>query len=113
MSGPGPGAHYVYELPARVMCDFYRVMDSLGGADWARFASCIVTDMTELRLLENRGEPGRTENVVWHLINRNGTVGQLLDILTSLGLWRARDIILSSSVATLSPQGLQQSEEKA
>ncbi|XP_078392283.1 interleukin-1 receptor-associated kinase 1-like, partial [Cetorhinus maximus] len=85
----------VYKLPASVMYEFYSVMDSLGNADWDRFASYIVSDMTELRLLENRGHPGRTQNVMWHWMHRNGTVGQLLHILTSLNLWRARDIILS------------------
>ncbi|XP_048475778.1 interleukin-1 receptor-associated kinase 1-like isoform X3 [Rhincodon typus] len=32
---------------------------------------------------------------MWYWMNRNGTVGQLLHVLTSLNLWRARDIILS------------------
>ncbi|XP_072345135.1 interleukin-1 receptor-associated kinase 1-like [Scyliorhinus torazame] len=51
--------------------------------------------MTELRLLENRGAPGRTQNVMWHWMTRNGTVGQLLHILTHLNLWRPQEIILS------------------
>ncbi|XP_069785364.1 interleukin-1 receptor-associated kinase 1 [Narcine bancroftii] len=95
MSGRDPGLEFIHRLPAYIMHDFYLVMDSLDSTDWGRFASSIVSDMTELRLLERQGEPGRTQRVMWYWINRNGTVSQLLHVLTSLNLWRARDIILS------------------
>ncbi|XP_043535992.1 interleukin-1 receptor-associated kinase 1 isoform X1 [Chiloscyllium plagiosum] len=98
-------AEYAYKLPAATMCEFCSVMDSLGGGDWNRFASSLVSDMTELRLLESTGKPGRTQNVMWYWMNRNGTVGDLLHILTSLNLGRARDIILSGrpSICPLLP----------
>ncbi|XP_062891147.1 interleukin-1 receptor-associated kinase 1 [Mobula hypostoma] len=95
MSEWSPGREFIHRLPAYIMHEFCSVMDSLDSADWGRFASCIVSDMTDLRLLENRGDLGRTQNVMWYWISRNGTVGQLLHILTSLNLLRARDIILS------------------
>ncbi|XP_032871924.1 interleukin-1 receptor-associated kinase 1-like [Amblyraja radiata] len=92
MSVPDPD--YIYLLPAYIMHDFCAVMDSLDCADWGRFASSVVSDMTDLRLLANRGDLGRTENVMWYWINRNGTVGQLVDLLANLNLWRPREIIL-------------------
>ncbi|XP_051865035.1 interleukin-1 receptor-associated kinase 1 isoform X2 [Pristis pectinata] len=95
MSGWDPGQEFIHRLPAAVMHRFCSVMDSLDSADWGRFASYIVSDVTDLRLLEIRGDVGRTQNVMWYWMNRNGTVGQLLHVLTSLNLWRARDIILS------------------
>lgn len=95
MSEWEPGREFIHRLPAALLLRFCSVMDALDSADWGRFASCIVSDVTDLRLLENRGDVGRTQNVMWYWISRNGTVGQLVHVLTSLNLCRARDIILS------------------
>ncbi|XP_056665431.1 interleukin-1 receptor-associated kinase 1 isoform X2 [Monodelphis domestica] len=91
--GPGDPAsqRFLYEVPAWVMCRFYQVMDSLESADWHKFASLIVQDQTELRLGERFHD--RTARIMWSWINRNARVADLLHILTSLQLLRARDII--------------------
>ncbi|XP_078286231.1 interleukin-1 receptor-associated kinase 1 [Rhinoraja longicauda] len=91
---PAPAADYIHRLPAYIMHEFCAVMDSLDNGDWGRFASSVVSDVTDLRLMENRGEPGRTQKVMWYWMNRNGTVGQLVDLLASLNLWRPQAIIL-------------------
>lgn len=55
-------------------------------------ASHVISDQTELRLLEQ--SPRRTDNLIHKWGCRNGTVGELLKILEGLQLFRARDIIL-------------------
>lgn len=55
-------------------------------------ASQVISDQTELRLLEQ--SPRRTEDLMHTWGCRNGTVGELLKILEGLQLFRARDIIL-------------------
>lgn len=55
-------------------------------------ASYVISDQTELRLLEQ--SPRRTDNLIHTWGNRNGTVGDLLKILEGLQWFRARDIIL-------------------
>uniref|UniRef100_H3AZ13 Interleukin 1 receptor associated kinase 1 n=1 Tax=Latimeria chalumnae TaxID=7897 RepID=H3AZ13_LATCH len=57
-------------------------------------AAMIVQNLTDLRNLE-RGER-RTERVMWHWMNKNATVGDLLCVLNDLKLLRARDVLLSS-----------------
>ncbi|XP_068964521.1 interleukin-1 receptor-associated kinase 1 isoform X5 [Petaurus breviceps papuanus] len=92
-SGDSVSRRFVYEVPAWIMCRFYRVMDSLESTDWYKFASLIVQDQTELRLGERFQD--RTARIMWPWINKNARVSDLLHILTHLQLLRARDIITS------------------
>uniref|UniRef100_A0A8C1NDL1 Interleukin-1 receptor-associated kinase 1 n=1 Tax=Cyprinus carpio TaxID=7962 RepID=A0A8C1NDL1_CYPCA len=92
MSGAEFDTEFLYILPASVMNDFTRFMDSLSHSDWILFASQVISDQTELRLLEQ--SPRRTEDLMHTWGCRNGTVGELLKILEGLQLFRARDIIL-------------------
>ncbi|KAM9506641.1 interleukin-1 receptor-associated kinase 1 isoform 1-T2 [Salvelinus alpinus] len=84
---------YLYKLPPVVLCDFSLVMDSISDVDWDRFASHVLTDQTDRRLAERRER--RTDWVMNHWAQRNGTVGELLNVLEKLQLLRARDIILN------------------
>ncbi|XP_066500855.1 interleukin-1 receptor-associated kinase 1 [Hoplias malabaricus] len=86
---------YLYNLPAAEMNEFTRVMDSLPVSDWLRFASQVISDQTELRLMEQNSRRTSTLMHIWGC--RNGTVGELLDLLQELELFRARDIILKST----------------
>nr|XP_033778231.1 interleukin-1 receptor-associated kinase 1 [Geotrypetes seraphini] len=86
---------FLYCIPSDIMCRFYEVMGSLEDSDWHKFATLIVRDLTQLRLLEQQSHWHRTESVMWHWISRNGKVGELLSILDQLKLLRARNIILS------------------
>ncbi|OCT65539.1 interleukin-1 receptor-associated kinase 1 [Xenopus laevis] len=86
---------FLYRVPSQVMYSFYQIMDSLEERDWKKFASMIIQDMTELRLLEQQATRSRTEGVVWTWINRNAVVGDLLSILRSLNLLRALDVFES------------------
>uniref|UniRef100_A0A8C1XWL5 Interleukin-1 receptor-associated kinase 1-like n=1 Tax=Cyprinus carpio TaxID=7962 RepID=A0A8C1XWL5_CYPCA len=92
MSGAEFEREFLYNLPASVMNHFTRVMDSLSRSDWILFASHVISDQTELRLLEQ--SPRRTDNLIHKWGCRNGTVGELLRILEGLQWFRARDIIL-------------------
>ncbi|XP_059360163.1 interleukin-1 receptor-associated kinase 1-like [Carassius carassius] len=92
MSGAEFEREFLYNLPASVMTHFTRVMDSLSLSDWTLFASYVISDQTELRLLEQ--SPRRTDNLIHTWGSRNGTVGDLLKILEGLQWFRARDIIL-------------------
>ncbi|XP_026863384.2 interleukin-1 receptor-associated kinase 1 isoform X2 [Electrophorus electricus] len=83
---------YIYDLPAAGMNEFTRVMDSLPLSDWLRFASQVISNQTELRLVELSSR--RTETLMGKWGCRNGTVDDLLDVLQSLELLRPRDIIL-------------------
>ncbi|KAG9270053.1 interleukin-1 receptor-associated kinase 1 [Astyanax mexicanus] len=85
-------SEYIYDLPAAVVNEFTRVMDSLPVSDWLRFASRVISDQTELRLLEQNSR--RTETLMHKWGCRNGTVGELVDLLQDLKLLRLRDIIL-------------------
>lgn len=60
-------------------------------------ASQVISDQTELRLLEQ--SPRRTDNLMHKWGCRNGTVGELLKILEGLQWCRARDIILECMYA--------------
>ncbi|KAG8447913.1 hypothetical protein GDO86_015143 [Hymenochirus boettgeri] len=83
---------FLYKVPAQVMCSFYEIMDSLEETHWKKFASMIIQDMTELRLLMKQSIRSRTESVMWIWGSRNATVGDLLSILKQLKLWRALDV---------------------
>ncbi|XP_076860120.1 interleukin-1 receptor-associated kinase 1 isoform X2 [Brachyhypopomus gauderio] len=100
-------SEYIYNLPAAGMNEFARVMDSLPDSEWSRFASRVISDQTELRLVEQSRRPTETLMDKWGC--KNATVNDLLDILESLELLRPRDIILKwrqapqpSSVSPLS-----------
>uniref|UniRef100_A0A8C2FHD9 Protein kinase domain-containing protein n=1 Tax=Cyprinus carpio TaxID=7962 RepID=A0A8C2FHD9_CYPCA len=97
MSGAEFEREFLYNLPASVMNHFTRVMDSLSRSDWILFASHVISDQTELRLLEQ--SPRRTDNLIHKWGCRNGTVGELLRILEGLQWFRARDIILECMYA--------------
>nr|XP_046220643.1 interleukin-1 receptor-associated kinase 1 [Oncorhynchus gorbuscha] len=92
---------YLYKLPPVVLCDFSLVMDSISDVDWDRFASHVLTDQTDRRLAERRER--RTDWVMNHWAQRNGTVGELLNVLDRLQLLRARDIILNWKPSGLRP----------
>ncbi|XP_064812254.1 interleukin-1 receptor-associated kinase 1 isoform X1 [Oncorhynchus masou masou] len=92
---------YLYKLPPVVLCDFSLVMDSISDVDWDRFASHVLTDQTHRRLAERRER--RTDWVMNHWAQRNGTVGELLNVLDKLQLLRARDIILNWKPSGLRP----------
>ncbi|XP_060788440.1 interleukin-1 receptor-associated kinase 1 isoform X2 [Neoarius graeffei] len=87
-------SEYIYNLPAAAVHEFTRVMDSLPDSDWLRFASRVICDQTELRLVEQNSR--RTETLMHKWGCRNGTVGELITILQDLELLRPRDIILRS-----------------
>ncbi|KAF7695664.1 interleukin-1 receptor-associated kinase 1 [Silurus meridionalis] len=92
MSNMTLNSEYLYNLPAAALLDFTRVMDSLPDSDWLRFASRVICDQTELRLVEMGNR--RTETLMTKWGCRNGTVGDLLTVLQDLELFRPRDIIL-------------------
>nr|XP_020648724.1 interleukin-1 receptor-associated kinase 1 isoform X1 [Pogona vitticeps] len=92
MAGSG-SCRYLYELPALVICEFCEIMDALGRAEWERFASRIVRDQVELRLYEKK--EARTRELMWSWMNRNARVGDLLQLLEELQLYRAHDLIAS------------------
>ncbi|KAM4662467.1 interleukin-1 receptor-associated kinase 1 [Discoglossus pictus] len=83
---------FLYSVPAPVMFRFYEIMDSLDDSDWGKFASRIIHNLTSLRLLEQQNQRSRTQGVMWSWMNRNARVGDLLNILRSLGLLRALDV---------------------
>ncbi|XP_051964548.1 interleukin-1 receptor-associated kinase 1-like [Xyrauchen texanus] len=83
---------FLYNLPASIMNDFTRLVDSFSHSDWILFASRIISDQTELRLLEHSNR--RTEELMHKWGCRNGMVGELVKILEDLRWFRPRDIIL-------------------
>ncbi|XP_023189833.1 interleukin-1 receptor-associated kinase 1 isoform X3 [Xiphophorus maculatus] len=93
MSEGDPRTYFLFQLPSSVHCEFCRVMDGLLDLDWTRFASEILRDQTAVRLAYRREQ--RTDWVMNNWGNRNGRVGELVDLLESLQLFRPRDIILS------------------
>ncbi|XP_058873342.1 interleukin-1 receptor-associated kinase 1 isoform X2 [Acipenser ruthenus] len=84
---------YIYNIPSNIMYQLTVVLDSLGSSDWLKFASMIVQEHTELRLLERAED--RSRAVLWHWGMKNARVGDLLDVLKQLNLLWARDIVLS------------------
>ncbi|XP_056395973.1 interleukin-1 receptor-associated kinase 1 [Hyla sarda] len=84
---------FLYEVPAAVMCRFCEVMDSLDDTDWKKFAAMIIPDQTVLRLLEQQGHRrSRTEVIMWHWMNRNARLKDLLFILRQMSFLRALSI---------------------
>ncbi|TRY93480.1 hypothetical protein DNTS_011697 [Danionella cerebrum] len=92
MSGAEFEREFLYKIPASVMNRFIRIIDSISRSDWMSFASHVISDQTELRLLEK--SPNKTGDLIHKFCCRNGTVGELLKILEGEQLFRARDIIL-------------------
>ncbi|XP_019967006.2 interleukin-1 receptor-associated kinase 1 isoform X3 [Paralichthys olivaceus] len=93
MSGGDPRGQFLYKLPPKVLWDFCRVMDGLSDLDWTNFASEVLCDQTEVRLAERNER--RTDWVMNQWSNRNGRVGELIDLLERLQLFRPQDVILS------------------
>uniref|UniRef100_A0A3B4AXI4 Protein kinase domain-containing protein n=1 Tax=Periophthalmus magnuspinnatus TaxID=409849 RepID=A0A3B4AXI4_9GOBI len=83
----------LYKVPSRVHFEFCRVMDVLSDRDWLNFASEVLQDQTAVRLAEKKEQ--RTDWLMLQWQNRNGSVGQLLDLLQKLELLMPRDIINS------------------
>ncbi|XP_061758749.1 interleukin-1 receptor-associated kinase 1 isoform X2 [Nerophis ophidion] len=83
---------FLYQLPAPVHWEFCRVMDGLSDLDWTRFASEVLQEQDSVRLAERKER--RTDCVMSYWVNRNGRVGDLLDLLEHLQLFRPRDVIL-------------------
>ncbi|CAL1605872.1 unnamed protein product [Knipowitschia caucasica] len=81
----------LYEVPAEVQGEFCRVMDALPDRDWNKFASKVLEDITSVRLAEKKER--RTDWVMSRWQNRNGSVGELLDLLHRLELLWPWDII--------------------
>ncbi|XP_026224014.1 interleukin-1 receptor-associated kinase 1 isoform X2 [Anabas testudineus] len=92
MSGGDLRVQFLYNLPSSVLWEFCRVMDGLSDLDWTRFASEVLRDQTAVRLAERRER--RTDWVMNQWENRNGKVGELIDLLEHLQLLRPRDVIL-------------------
>ncbi|XP_061549632.1 interleukin-1 receptor-associated kinase 1 isoform X2 [Phycodurus eques] len=84
--------HFLYNLPAPVLWEFCRIMDGLSDLDWTRFASEVLGDQLNVRLAERKER--RTDYVMSQWANRNGCVGELLDLLEHHQLLHPRDVIL-------------------
>ncbi|XP_078399930.1 interleukin-1 receptor-associated kinase-like 2 isoform X1 [Cetorhinus maximus] len=89
--------HFVYNIPAKIMEEFYLVMDTLAPGLWHRFGSRIIADQTELRKIGSLGGShySRTRELIWAWGMKQATVQQLLHILNEMQLYRALSIILS------------------
>ncbi|KAG7520422.1 interleukin-1 receptor-associated kinase 1 isoform X1 [Solea senegalensis] len=98
MSGTDLRTVFLFSLPSPVHWEFCRVMDGLSDLDWTRFAAEVLGDQTSVRLAERQER--RTDWVMNQWGNRNGRVGELIDLLERLQLLRPRDIILSLSSLT-------------
>ncbi|XP_042536082.1 interleukin-1 receptor-associated kinase-like 2 isoform X2 [Dipodomys spectabilis] len=93
-------ACYIYQLPSWVLDDLCRSMDTLSEWDWMRFASLVVTDVTQLRQLrslERVQGTSVTRELLWWWGMRQATVQQLLDLLCHLQLYRAASIVLQGN----------------
>ncbi|XP_077409959.1 interleukin-1 receptor-associated kinase 1 isoform X2 [Vanacampus margaritifer] len=95
-------SYFLHSVPASVHWEFCRVMDGLSDLDWTRFASEVLRDQVSVRLAKKNEM--RTDYVMWHWGNRNGLVGELLDLLEHHQLLHPRDVILrwASSLKTSS-----------
>uniref|UniRef100_A0A8C6PT21 Protein kinase domain-containing protein n=1 Tax=Nothobranchius furzeri TaxID=105023 RepID=A0A8C6PT21_NOTFU len=94
MAGGFRREQFLFKLPSPVNWEFCRVMDGLSDLDWTRFASEVLKDQTAVRLAERQAQ--RTDWVMNQWGCRNGRVGELIDLLESLQLFRPRDVILTS-----------------
>ncbi|XP_040851118.1 interleukin-1 receptor-associated kinase-like 2 [Ochotona curzoniae] len=89
---------YIYQLPAWVLDDLCRNMDTLNEWDWMQFASYVITDLTQLRkikAMERVQGVSITRELLWWWGMRQATVQQLLDLLHRLELYRAAQIVLN------------------
>ncbi|XP_037378567.1 interleukin-1 receptor-associated kinase-like 2 [Talpa occidentalis] len=89
---------YIYQLPAWVLDDLCRNMDTLSEWDWMHFASYVITDLTQLRKIKSMERVqgvSITRELLWWWGMRQATVQQLLDLLHRLELYRAAQIILN------------------
>nr|XP_051687812.1 interleukin-1 receptor-associated kinase-like 2 isoform X3 [Oryctolagus cuniculus] len=91
---------YIHQLPAWVLDDLCRNMDTLNEWDWMQFASYVITDLTQLRKiksLERVQGVSITRELLWWWSMRQATVPQLVDLLRRLQLYRAAQIVLDWS----------------
>ncbi|XP_072576449.1 interleukin-1 receptor-associated kinase-like 2 [Vulpes vulpes] len=89
---------YIYQLPAWVLDDLCRNMDTLSEWDWMQFASYVITDLTQLRKIKSMERVqgvSITRELLWWWGMRQATVQQLVDLLRRLQLYRAAQIILN------------------
>uniref|UniRef100_A0A8C6S4N2 Interleukin-1 receptor-associated kinase 1 n=1 Tax=Neogobius melanostomus TaxID=47308 RepID=A0A8C6S4N2_9GOBI len=91
----------LYEVPPPVHYEFCRVMDALSIQDWTKFASEVLPDTTAVQLAKKKED--RTDSLMLQWQNRNGSVGELLDLLQKLKLLRPRDIINNWASSFMSP----------
>ncbi|XP_024149868.1 interleukin-1 receptor-associated kinase 1 isoform X2 [Oryzias melastigma] len=101
MSGDSLRGVFLHKLPPSVLVEFCRLMDGLSDLDWTRFASAVLKDQNDVRLCERMMR--RTDWVMNQWGNRNGRVGELLDLLDALQLFKQRDVILACE-RPLTPQ---------
>ncbi|XP_021116335.1 interleukin-1 receptor-associated kinase-like 2 isoform X5 [Heterocephalus glaber] len=89
---------FIYQLPARVLDELCRSMDTLSEWDWMQFASYVITDLTQLRKIKSMERVqgvSITRELLWWWGMRQATVQQLVDLLRHLELYRAAHIVLS------------------
>ncbi|XP_062923906.1 interleukin-1 receptor-associated kinase-like 2 [Mobula hypostoma] len=89
--------YFIYDIPAKIMEEFYVVMDTLATGVWRQFASRIITDQTELRNIESCGRKpsSKTRELIWAWGMKQATVQQLLNVLNEMQLYRAARVIMS------------------
>ncbi|XP_055985683.1 interleukin-1 receptor-associated kinase-like 2 [Sorex fumeus] len=100
---------YIYQLPAWVLDDLCRNMDTLSEWDWMQFASYVITDLTQLRRiksLERVQGVSVTRELLWWWGTRQATVQDLLDLLHRLELYRAAQIVLDWNPGSKTPPSL-------
>uniref|UniRef100_A0A452UWK6 Interleukin-1 receptor-associated kinase-like 2 n=1 Tax=Ursus maritimus TaxID=29073 RepID=A0A452UWK6_URSMA len=96
----------IYQLPAWVLDDLCRNMDTLSEWDWMQFASYVITDLTQLRKIKSMERVqgvSITRELLWWWGMRQATVQQLVDLLRRLQLYRAAQIILNWHSQTHGP----------
>ncbi|XP_075406578.1 von Hippel-Lindau disease tumor suppressor isoform X2 [Tenrec ecaudatus] len=89
---------YIYQLPSWVLDDLCRNMDTLSEWEWMQFASYVITDLTQLRKIKSMERVqgvSITRELLWWWAMRQATVRQLVDLLRSLQLYRAAQIVLN------------------
>ncbi|KAK1161532.1 interleukin-1 receptor-associated kinase-like 2 [Acipenser oxyrinchus oxyrinchus] len=90
----------ISDLSNHVIEEFCKLMDCLEDRDWRKFASCIVCDQTELRIIQSVEKTGRsrTRELLWWWGVRTGSVQQLLEILYQLELYRPAKLLTADGV---------------
>ncbi|XP_047600896.1 interleukin-1 receptor-associated kinase-like 2 isoform X2 [Lutra lutra] len=99
---------YIYQLPAWVLDDLCRNMDTLSEWDWMQFASYVITDLTQLRKIKSMERVqgvSITRELLWWWGMRQATVQQLVDLLCRLQLYRAAQIVLNYLPDAAKPRG--------